>query len=246
MELREQFEASGDWLFRWRSYLPIVLIAPVGAILISHTWPNAHDAPVVPWDFVCILISVSGMLVRALVAGYAPAGTSGRNTRRQVARSLNTTGAYSIVRHPLYVGNFLIGLGWVAYPGNGWFVFMYCLTFWLYYERIMLREEAFLRREFGLAFLDWARHTPAFIPSSLRWSAPPLSFSLRTVIRREYHAFCLTMAVFVLLRSISVLAFGHEWTIEPFWAVLLAVDLLVFLAVRILRKRTSLLKVLNR
>ena len=32
--------------------------------------------------------------------------TSGRNTHDQVADSLNTSGIYSIVRHPLYVGNF--------------------------------------------------------------------------------------------------------------------------------------------
>lgn len=246
MELREQFEASGDWLFRWRSYLPIVLFGPLIAVLVGRTWPNAHDAPVVPWDFVCFLVAAVGLMVRALVAGYAPAGTSGRNTQRQVAKALNTTGAYSIVRHPLYVGNFLIGLGWIAFPGNGWLVFVYILSFWLYYERIMLREESFLRQEFGSAFHEWANRTPAFIPSSLRWSAPPMRLSLRTVIRREYHSFCLTVAVFVALRAIYIVEFGRTWTIEPFWVGVILFDLFVFLSVRLLRKRTTLLKVAGR
>ncbi len=246
MELREHFEASGEWLFRWRGWLPVILLTPLAAILLGDTWRNAHTAAVVPWDFACFAVAGAGILVRIAVAGYAPAGTSGRNTRRQVARALNTTGAYSIVRHPLYVGNFLIGLGWVAFPGNGWLVFVYCLSFWLYYERIMLREEAFLRKEFGEEFVAWANRTPAFIPRTLRWTRPPLAFSVRTVVRREYHTFCLTVTIFILLRTIFVVAFLKTWRIEPFWAALALTDVMVFLTIRGLRKRTSLLKVVHR
>ena len=56
-----------------------------------------------------------GFLFRAWAIGTTPAGTSGRNTKEQVAEVLNSTGIYSIVRHPLYVGNYFMWIGIVAY-----------------------------------------------------------------------------------------------------------------------------------
>ncbi len=58
-----------------------------------------------------MVISFFGLALRVIVVGHAPYGTSGRNTREQVADTLNTTGMYSIVRHPLYLANYLIILG---------------------------------------------------------------------------------------------------------------------------------------
>ena len=122
----------------------------------------------------------------ALVVGYAPVRTSGRNTRNQIADSLNTTGLYSIVRHPLYLGNFLIGLGISLVSWVWWLPLIYTLLFGIYYERIMFAEEAFLRRKFGGEFEDWAAATPAFWPRISQWRRPALPFSFRNVLRREY------------------------------------------------------------
>ena len=46
------------------------------------------------------------------------------------------------------------------------------LVFWLYYERIMLAEEEFLRARYGKAFDDWAARTPAFLPNFRHWVPP--------------------------------------------------------------------------
>ena len=40
MPLREEFESSGQWLFRWRSYLPVVLLVPV---IILLSWKGVID-----------------------------------------------------------------------------------------------------------------------------------------------------------------------------------------------------------
>ena len=57
------------------------------------------------------LLTLSGLALRAYTVCTTPKGTSGRNTARQVADHLNTKGIYSVVRHPLYLANYLIWAG---------------------------------------------------------------------------------------------------------------------------------------
>ncbi|NLL27934.1 MAG: DUF1295 domain-containing protein [Bacteroidales bacterium] len=49
---------------------------------------------------------------------FIPKGISGKNTEKQIADFLNTKGMYSIVRHPLYLGDFLMWLGLFIYIGR--------------------------------------------------------------------------------------------------------------------------------
>src|SRR2546422_497608 len=65
------------------------------------------------------------------------------------------------------------------------------LAFWLYYERIMFAEEAFLRQKFGETYQRLAATTPAFFPRFGQWRKPSLPFSWRNVMRREYTALML-------------------------------------------------------
>src|SRR5690349_5318517 len=189
MPLREEFVTTGEWLFRWRSYLPVVLLVPVVAV----TWARGHTGlrpvPDRTGDAFCLAVAMLGVVVRGIAIGSAPAGTSGRNTAEgQVASTVNTTGMYSVVRHPLYLGNFLNWMGVALFPRSGWLAVVIALAFWLYYERIMFAEEEFLRGKFGDAYERWAAETPAFLPDPRRWRAPTLPFSGRNVLKREYSA----------------------------------------------------------
>src|SRR5690625_4190690 len=113
-----------------------------------------------------VLVSIAGLSIRLVTIGFTSKNTSGRNTTEgQVADTLNTTGIYSTVRHPLYLGNFLMWLGIALWTGNFWFIISFCLFYWVYYERIMFAEESFLRKKFGDRYLEWAEQTPAFFPS---------------------------------------------------------------------------------
>ncbi|HEY1602874.1 MAG TPA: methyltransferase, partial [Pirellulales bacterium] len=143
MALREDFESVGNWLFRWRSYLPLALIP----ILALGLWENrvAGFVPPLWWTLICFAVSLTGLGVRIATIGFTPAGTSGRNTDGQRADELNTSGIYSTVRHPLYLGNYLMWLGVTMYSQLWWLVTIVSLVFWLYYERIMFAEEEFLR-----------------------------------------------------------------------------------------------------
>ncbi len=110
-------------------------------------------------------VSLFGEAIRIYTVGFAPENTSGRNTEAgQIADELNMTGIYSLVRHPLYVGNFFMWLGPVLFLRSVVFAVFFVLVYWLYYERIMFAEEQFLRRKFGETYDKWSEKVSAFIP----------------------------------------------------------------------------------
>ena len=244
MTLRDQLERSGQWLFRWRSFVPLALIVLVIPAFWHFDFPDHSRSRQNVWEVVCFLVSFAGLVVRASVVGRAPSGTSGRTTKRgPMAPRLMTTGFYSILRHPLYLGNLLMWIGVAMVPRSAWLLVTVCLAFWLYYERIMLAEEALLRREFGDEFERWAAETPAFMPRLASWKHPETMFSWRNMVRREYSSwlalsvsFCVMdlAASYVATGTVSVLAFGP---------IALVVSLAVFLVVLVLDKKTTLLRV---
>src|SRR5687767_9367876 len=102
--MREEFEAAGNWLFQRRGYLPLLLFP---LLLVSAARGGAPSAPALDamWSGFCLVVALSGLAVRVATVGFVSKDTSQRNTGRPQAESLNTTGLYSVVRHPLYLGN---------------------------------------------------------------------------------------------------------------------------------------------
>lgn len=243
MPLLEEFESAGKWLFRWRSYLPLGLLIVVFLSLEEFCYPLGSHLLDNLWECLCLLISLSGLAIRAITVGYSARGTSGRNTRRQVAEVLNTKGMYSLARHPLYFGNFLMALGFFLFLRIWWVTLVYALAFALYYERIMFAEEAFLRDRFGPAYLDWARRTPAFFPRIANWERPEQSFSLKTAIKRESPSLFALSAAMLLLETVSDFRLTGAFMWDPPWVAGAAAALLFFLVVRVIRKKTHWLDV---
>lgn len=74
-------------------------------------------------------------------------------------------GPYAFTRNPLYVGNFLIGLGFVLILSNFWIVTAYLIGFFLLYRHLIISEEKYLASEHGAAFEDYCKSVPRFFPS---------------------------------------------------------------------------------
>lgn len=250
MALIEEMDRSGNWLFRWRSFLPIILYA-LAAIVIAFQWDTDFPVYNAIFAWICLSTALFGQLIRAITIGYTPKGTSGRNTKEgQVAEVLNTKGIYSTVRHPLYLGNFFMWLGIILYVGNAWFSVVCCMLFWLYYERIMFAEEFFLRNKFGQIYLDWSNKTPAFIPALGQWESSDVDFSLKNVLKREYNGF---FAIFISFALVDILKnfihlHEHHWQniLHPFWRYAGGIACMVFLILRSLKKYTRVLDVQGR
>ena len=204
MEMRDQMVHDGHWLFRHRSYIPLIPIAV--AVSAVSLWGSEDALPgrvAVAIRMLAIVASLVGFSIRAWAVGCAPRGTSGRNTKGQVASTLNTTGAYSLARHPLYLGNYLMGLGPTLVTFTIWVPAFYSFFFAFYYERIMLAEESFLRDKFGDDFESWAARTPAILPRVHGYTPAALPWSLRNVLRREYNG---AYAIVLLFSTFDLLA----------------------------------------
>ncbi|HDP35649.1 MAG TPA: hypothetical protein ENN29_11145 [Candidatus Hydrogenedentes bacterium] len=245
MLLQTQLQLSGNLLFRWRSYLPIFLLGLLVAAMRHYQYPGGTHELDFFWELLCLFVSYFGLAIRAYTVGHAPARTSGRNTETQIADVLNTTGAYSMLRNPLYLGNFFMGLGIFMFAFHIWILCVYVLFFWLYYERIILAEEAYLSEKFGDEYLRWADKTPVFFPNPTLYAPPALPFSLKTVLRREYSGFFAVIVVMFLLEVIGDMFINHTlWVpVEPWWLMLLAFGAMVWFTLRSLKKYTRILRV---
>lgn len=246
MPLNEEFENAGRWLFRWRSYLPLLFFALLLVQLRQFQYVDGKHSFDLAWEGICLTVSLFGLGIRVATIGYAPSGTSGRNTRKQIARYLNTTGTYSIVRHPLYLGNFFMWLGVVLFVHTWWVALLFVLCFALYYERIMCAEERFLREQFGESYLQWALHTPAFIPDFRQWQMPRLAFSWRMVLRREYAGLFALITAFTVLEVLGDVVVSGSLEFDPVWMTAFGVMTLTYVVLRWLKHHTHLLRVSDR
>ncbi len=238
MPIREELVRSGNRLFRWRSYLPLLLLGIVLLAFRNFEYPMGNHRLDQIWEMICLTISMCGLAVRCLTVGTVPKGTSGRNTRGQKAAMLNTTGMYSLVRHPLYLGNFIICMGLALFPRLWWFTLIIILLFWIYYERIIFAEEEFLRERFGEEYVRWAEKTPAIVPRLSRWAPPLMPFSFRTVMKREHHTLLAIVSAFTALEVLGDLFVEGRIDFDPLWAGLFGTGLLIYLVARFLRKHT--------
>ncbi len=247
MLLEEHFKHSGELLFRWRSYLPIfILVIALLGFDDFHYIFNSHTADRY-LEIFSILISFFGLFIRALVVGQTPAGTSGRNVKRQVAETLNTTELYSIVRNPLYLGNFFMMFGIVVFVHDLFVAVIYILFFWLYYERIIFAEEQFLKNKFGSSYIEWAKNTPAFFPKFSNYQKSNLHFSFLNVLKREYNGFFAVILVMFIFEIIGDFVQHKQFiNIDLFWQIIFGISLFIWIVLAILKKYTSLLNVEGR
>jgi protein-S-isoprenylcysteine O-methyltransferase Ste14 len=245
MALVHEFERSGNWLFKRRSWLPVFMIA--AGIIMMYLGNRQAIIFDVRDELIFLGVSLFGQVIRIITVGFAPRNTSGRNTvNGQIADELNTTGIYSILRHPLYLGNFFMWLGPALFLRSVGFIVFFILLYWLYYERIMFAEEQFLRRKFGEIYDKWSETVAAFIPFSFRYIPSKLHFSVRNVLKREYNSFVNIFVIFILLDLFRNYFLSERIYLTEMWIYLSASAFIIWIVVRTIHKRTSWLEVEGR
>lgn len=262
MALKQSLEKNGLFLFRYRGQIPaIIFLLGLPFVYCSYFTPAYFETEkligvdciniyFLVLTVVGILVSLSGIVLRAYTIGSTPKGTSGRNTKEQVANELNTKGIYSTVRHPLYVGNYLMWAGLLIFIGNVSLFIIISLLYWIYYERIMFAEECFLEKQFGQKYIDWSMKVPAFIPCFRKFEKGNMTFSFKAVLRREYAGFFAMALCFVFmdyLRAYGIYSLqsgafsfeSFEWLRPSLWCLFAAA--FITLLLRTLKHHTKIL-----
>lgn len=205
MLLEERLKKQGGRLSRFRGVLPLVVLAfGVYDYMLTELSPGRFALEGTRWEYLyemgCLLVSLFGLAIRIYTVGHTPDRTSGRNTAEgQVADELNTTGVYSVMRNPLYVGNFFMWLGIALLTADWRFVVAFVLFCVLYYERIIYAEDRFLLVRFGESYRRWAEATPCVFPRWRNFRKPVRPFSLRKVLRQEKNGLLALLLIFSLL-----------------------------------------------
>ena len=241
MTIKKSLEASGNFLFKYRGHIPLIvflLSVPVAFFTPYYTYSSYKGL-----DEIILLVSLflifSGHLIRARTVGKRTIQTSGRNRSHQVAQVLTKTGWYSLVRHPLYFGNYLIWLGLAIFLSNFWFLVILSLLFWIYYERIMFAEEIFLEEKFGDEFQDWAIKTPSFLPSFKNYIPNHCPFSWRVVMKNEYPGIISSATSFLFILILKRIVLLGHFSFYSSDAVFLVIIVVFGVSCKILKKFTA-------
>jgi protein-S-isoprenylcysteine O-methyltransferase Ste14 len=111
-------------------------------------------------------IAFAGVLVRAWASGHIM-----KNDR------LATSGPYAFTRNPLYVGSFLIAIGFALVAH--WLAVLGVLAFFLLiYAPTIARERANIEQRFPAAYEQYAANVPAFVPRLTPWRNDALGTSM--------------------------------------------------------------------
>ena len=163
-------------------YHRIILSAMVGVLLYVFARPTV-------WTILagCPIILI-GEGIRIWSSGYI--------TKNQM---LVQAGPYAFTRHPLYLGNFVIGLGFAVMTAEISLVVLYLIAFSIIYFSTIAEEEESLMNRFGQEFAEYVRQVPRFVPlptgavngqTKFRWE--------RVMGHREYKTW-LAIGIFLVL-----------------------------------------------
>ena len=107
-------------------------------------------------------ISAAGLVLRAWAAG---------SIRKD--RELATTGPYAHIRHPLYLGSFVLGTG-VTIAGGQWPLGVaFLVFFFLVYRATVHREAEELEASFGESYRVYANQVPPVLPRIKAYRGEP-------------------------------------------------------------------------
>ena len=161
---------GGTWIQRWR--VPFGFLSAAVFLLLAKPRPATLIAG--------SIVSLFGLLLRAWAAGHI---------RKNDA--LAVSGPYAYTRNPLYLGSFLLGLGFTIGAGRWYLGLLFAALFLGIYFPVMRVESRTMEQLFGDSFLRYAGAVPLFFPrvTPYRTGEPNVRFDRLLYLRyREYEA----------------------------------------------------------
>lgn len=142
---------------------------------------------------------------------------------------LTTSGPYSIVRNPLYLGTILITIGFMIMLNTSYAGLIFVMVMLGVYYRTIKSEERALTMRFGQLYLDYKSKVTMLIPTIFRYKAGekwPFSFK-RIIENKEYKLFVWVINIVIIFRLKGYFLIEHE---SMDMKKMLLIGLFVFLA----------------
>ena len=163
--------------YRLRGFL---IILPFVFALFSFAFETEIEWFVWP---VGIIIFLLGLLVRIWAQQHL-------RYRLKVRKCLTTTGPYSFVRNPIYLGNILICLGLVVTSELLWLVPTTLLYCFCVYSLVVSYEERHLLEKYGESYRRYMLEVPRWCPQTIQLKNLGLRNEFfRSSIIAEIHCF---------------------------------------------------------
>jgi protein-S-isoprenylcysteine O-methyltransferase Ste14 len=149
---------------RWRQYLGIAFL--VVLVLFGK--------PIPVWFYIGAVLVVLGIAARLWASGHVKKN-----------KELATTGPYAYVRHPLYVGNHLIAVGFCLASALWWSLPLWIAIALAFYPQAIRDEDKRLAQRFPSQWREWSSETRALIPRLSPYPGDGGSWSFAQSIREN-------------------------------------------------------------
>jgi len=137
-------------------------------------------------------ISLLGLFIRAWASGHL-----------KKEKELTISGPYQYTRNPLYLGNFILGIGLVV-GSYSWLVLVtFIAYFLLFYPPVIKRERERMKELFAEKYEDYKKKVPSFFPSLKPYPCSgnnKFSFSLYKK-NKEYRALIGTAVFWIIMAA---------------------------------------------
>ena len=138
-----------------------------------------------------VLISFIGLAIRAWASGHL---------RKE--KTLAVSGPYRYSRNPLYVGNFLLGIGVVVGALSWWVLGLFVIYYGVFYPLIIRRERDRMRELFPQQYEEYGKKVPLFFPSIRKHLPAKGKFSCSLYKQnKEYRALQGTVLIWLVLAA---------------------------------------------
>ena len=109
-------------------------------------------------DFFGFIVLLTGILLRMSARGHKMA-------RSDKSQKLVTTGPYTFVRNPMYLGSFLMGAGFILMVWPWWSLPIFAVLFYMRFKKEVVKEEEFLRTMAPKSYDAYCEKVPRVFPS---------------------------------------------------------------------------------
>jgi protein-S-isoprenylcysteine O-methyltransferase Ste14 len=179
--------------------------ALVTVLFFKYLLPKRQDSSLkILLDTLGILLVAFGFLLRIASRGY-------KSEHSKNSQNLVGEGPYTLMRNPMYLGTFLIGIGVSLVIFSWWVGLIFGFVFLLVYIPQIKKEEAILLKRFGDEYKRYCQITPRFFPNPIIFFKKGLRnyiFFKRPWIGREFPSL---IGVIVLIIGIEIWQGFRPW-----------------------------------